>query len=72
VLLARFARRLARAYLCATVALAVVSLVFPLSAGDTAVSTKLMLAVTHAIAAAIVIPAVTRRLTAVPRPERAR
>lgn len=72
VLLARFARRPARAYLGATVALAVVSLAFPLSAGATATSTKLMLAVAHLVAAAIVIPAVTRRLTAVRPPAPAR
>jgi hypothetical protein len=72
VVFARFARRPARAYLRVTVALAAVSLAFPLSAGATATSTKLMLAVAHVLAAAIVIPAVARRLTVVHRPGRVR
>jgi hypothetical protein len=72
VLLARWASRPARAYLRVTVALVVVSLATPLGAGDTAISTKLMLAVAHVIAAAIVIPTVARRLTAVRPPVRAR
>jgi Family of unknown function (DUF6069) len=72
VLLARFARRPARAYLRVSVALTVVSLAFPLSAGATATSTRLMLAVAHLVAAAIVIPTVTRRLTAVRPPVPAR
>jgi heme A synthase len=66
VLLARYATRPARAYAWATVALTVVSLAAPFGAGDTATSTKLMLAVAHLVAAAIVIPTVTRRLSHAP------
>jgi hypothetical protein len=62
VILARYARHPARAYLRATLALTALSLAVPLSAADTATSTKVMLACGHLIAAAIVIPAVTRRL----------
>lgn len=68
VLLARWAARPARTYLQVAAALAALSLVGPLAAGDTAVSTKLMLVAAHVLAAAIVIPAVTRRLRVVPRP----
>jgi hypothetical protein len=63
VLLARWATRPARAYLWATVALTALSLVGPLGAGDTAAATKVMLAVAHLIAAAIVVPTVAHRLT---------
>jgi Family of unknown function (DUF6069) len=42
------------------------SLAIPLSAADTATSTKVMLACAHLLAAAIVIPAVTRRLAGAP------
>jgi hypothetical protein len=68
VLLSRWAARPARAYLWTAVPLAALSLVGPFAAGDTATSTKLMLAVSHVLAAAIVIPAVARRLRAVRRP----
>lgn len=70
VVLARYARRADRAYLWATVALTAVSLASPLFAGDTATSTKLMLAVGHIIAASIIIPVVTRRLAAIPADRR--
>ncbi|KAA2267088.1 hypothetical protein F0L68_00720 [Solihabitans fulvus] len=66
VLLARYAANPARTYLRATLALTVVSLASPLAAAHTAGSTKLMLAVGHLIAAAIVIPVVTRRLATAP------
>jgi Family of unknown function (DUF6069) len=45
----------------------VLSLAGPMFAGGTALLTKLMLAVAHVLAAAIVIPAVTRRLSHVRR-----
>ena len=67
VLIARFVRRPARVYLITTIALTAVSLLAPLSAADTATSTKLTLAGGHIIAAAIIIPAVTRRLARRPR-----
>ena len=63
VVIARFASRPARVYLIATIALTAVSLFAPLSAADTATSTKLTLAAGHILAAAIIIPPVTRRLT---------
>ncbi|PSK63528.1 hypothetical protein B0E53_04535 [Micromonospora sp. MH33] len=66
VLLARYARRPARIYLWTTIALTAVSMAGPYLAGATATSTKLMLALAHIIAAAIVIPAVTRRLSHTP------
>jgi hypothetical protein len=62
VVLARYAAHPARIYLRATVVLTALSLAIPLSAADTALSTRLTLAVAHLIAAAIIIPAVTRRL----------
>jgi len=61
----RFASRRAKAYLCTTVALTALSLSGPLTAGATAWSTKLMLALAHILAAVIVIPMVTRRLSQV-------
>jgi len=67
MILARYATRPARAYLRTTVALVAVSLAAPLLAGDTAISTKLMLMMGHLIAAAIIIPTVTRRLAHAPR-----
>jgi len=67
VILARFASRPAKIYLWATVVLTALSLAWPLGAGATALSTKLMLALAHLLAAAIVIPAVTRRLSYVSR-----
>lgn len=60
--IARYARNPAVIYLRTTLVLAAVSCAAPLSAGDTAVSTKLMLCGGHVIAAAIVIPIVTRQL----------
>ena len=62
VLISRFGRRPARVYLITTIALTAVSLLAPLFAADTATSTKLTLAVGHILAAAIIIPPVTRRL----------
>jgi Family of unknown function (DUF6069) len=63
VVIARFASRPARVYLITTIALTAVSLFAPLSAADTATSTKLTLAVGHILAAAIIIPPVARHLT---------
>lgn len=62
MLIARYATRPARVYAGVTVALTALSLATPLAAGHTATSTKLMLATAHLLAAAIVIPVVTRRL----------
>lgn len=62
MLLARHASRPSRTFVRVTVPLTVLSLAGPLAAGDTAVSTKLMLCVAHLLAAAIIIPVVAGRL----------
>ncbi len=62
-LLGRFARHPRRAFVRITVALTALSLV-PDVIADAAVSTRLLLMLTHLVAAAIVIPAVARRLPA--------
>jgi hypothetical protein len=63
VVLARFARRPRTAFVRSTVALTVLSLV-PDVIADATSGTKVLLMLTHLIAAAIVIPAVARRLSA--------
>lgn len=60
--LRRFARRPRTAWIRTTVALTVLSLV-PDALADADTSTKVLLMVTHVVAAAIVIPAVARRLS---------
>ncbi|WP_433318986.1 DUF6069 family protein [Micromonospora sp. CA-269861] len=62
-LLARFARHPSRTFVRTTVALTVLSLV-PDVIADAGVATKALLMLTHLVAAAIVIPAVARRLAA--------
>jgi hypothetical protein len=64
-LMARFASKPARAYLQTTLPLLALSLAIPLTARDTAISTRLTLAAAHLIAGAIVIPVVARRLSRV-------
>jgi hypothetical protein len=61
--LRRFARHPRTAWIRTTVALTVLSLV-PDVLADAATTTKLLLMVTHLVAAAIVIPTVARRLRA--------
>ncbi len=61
VVFARRASRPARAFLATTLPLLTLSLTGPLTANATA-ATKVTLACGHLIAAAIVIPVVTRRL----------
>jgi hypothetical protein len=61
--LARFARRPRTAFVRTTVVLTALSLV-PDVLADASVATKLLLMLTHVVAAAIVIPAVARRLAA--------
>jgi heme A synthase len=63
MVLARFAARPARAFALATVVLTALSLAVPLSAAGTAAATRLTLAGAHLLAAAIIIPTVSRRLT---------
>jgi len=60
--LRRFARRPRTAWIRTTVALTVLSLV-PDVLADAALTTKVLLMLTHLVAAAIVIPAVARRLS---------
>ena len=63
MVLARRAARPARAFLRTSLALVAISLVFPLAASHSATATRLTLALGHLIAAAVVIPILTRRLT---------
>ncbi|MGC4768217.1 DUF6069 family protein [Micromonospora sp. DT44] len=62
-LLSRFARRPRRAFVRTTVALTVLSVV-PDVIADADTATKALLMLTHLVAAAIVIPALARRLAA--------
>lgn len=62
ILMARFAKTPKRTYLQTALPLLALSLAVPLTAADTAISTKLTLAAAHLIAGAIIIPAVARRL----------
>ena len=62
ILIARFARNPARAYLRTALPLLALSLAVPLTAADTPTSTKLALAAAHLIAGAVIIPAVAWRL----------
>ena len=62
VVLARRAKRPALTFAVTTVALTVLSLLGPILATHTATATKSVLFVAHIIAAAIVIPPITRRL----------
>ena len=70
VLLARFAANPATSYLRLALPLLVLSLAVPLTAADTAFSTKLTLAVAHLIAGAVIIPTVARRLGQLTLPAR--
>jgi Family of unknown function (DUF6069) len=62
VLIARFAKNPRRIYLRTALPLLVLSLATPITAADTAISTKLVLGGAHLIAGAIIIPTVARRL----------
>lgn len=61
--LARLAARPVRTFVVTTVAFAVLSLVAPALARDTAVSTQVVLALTHVLAAAVVVPILAWRLS---------
>jgi hypothetical protein len=65
IVLARRARRPARAFLLIAIPLAVLTLVQPVFAGATAASTKVVLCVAHVIVAAIFITVVDWRLRAI-------
>jgi uncharacterized protein DUF6069 len=63
IAIARFARNPGRAYLRTVLPLLALSLLVPLTAADTALSTKFTLAAAHLLAGAIIIPVVARRLS---------
>ncbi len=63
ILMARFAKNPRRAYLRTALPLLALSLAVPLTAADTAVSTRITLAAAHLIAGAVIIPVVARRLS---------
>ena len=62
IALARWAKRPARTFVVTTVALTVLSFAAPLTAGATDTSTKIVLMVSHVVAAAVIIPALALRL----------
>lgn len=62
ILVARFSKNPRRTYLRMALPLLALSLAAPITAADTAISTKLTLAAAHLIAGAIIIPVVARRL----------
>jgi Family of unknown function (DUF6069) len=63
ILIARFSKNPRRTYLRTALPLLALSLAAPITAADTAISTKLTLAAAHLIAGAIIIPVVARRLS---------
>ena len=63
VAMSRWAKRPAHTFTVTAVILTAVSLVPPALAGSTTMGTKIILALTHVIAAAIVIPALRHELT---------
>ncbi|WP_298564817.1 DUF6069 family protein [Streptomyces luteogriseus] len=67
VVLARWAGRPARTFTVTTVVLTALSLAGPAVAPHTATSTQIVLAVSHVVAAAVVVPLLARRLAHVRR-----
>ncbi|MEV6587361.1 DUF6069 family protein [Streptomyces acidicola] len=63
VALARWARRPARTFTVTTVALTALSLAGPAVAPHTATSTQIVLAMSHVVAAAVIIPTLAQRLS---------
>src|ERR1700733_4687701 len=63
ILMARVSKNPRRTYLRTALPLLALSLAVPVTAADTAVSTKLALAAAHLIAGAVIIPVVARRLS---------
>jgi hypothetical protein len=63
IVMARFAKNPKRTYLRTALPLLALSLAVPITAADTAISTKLTLAAAHLIAGAVIIPVVARRLS---------
>lgn len=62
VALARWAKRPARTFAVTTITLTALSLVPPILAPHTATSTQVVLCLSHLVAAAVIVPALTRRL----------
>jgi len=67
VVLAQWAKRPARTFVVTTVVLTVLSLAGPFMAVDTATATEIFLALSHLVAAAVVIPPLALRLSHAPR-----
>jgi hypothetical protein len=67
LVLARWAKQPARTFTVTTVVLTALSLAGPAVAPHTATSTQIVLAASHVVAAAVIIPLVARRLSHVPR-----
>ncbi|HEX4984342.1 MAG TPA: DUF6069 family protein [Ilumatobacteraceae bacterium] len=63
VAMTRWAKRPARTFTVTAVVLTIVSLVPPALAGSTTTGTKVILALTHVVAAALVVPAIRYELT---------
>jgi Family of unknown function (DUF6069) len=63
ILMARYSKNPRRTYLRTALPLLALSLAVPLTAADTAISTRLTLAAAHLIAGAVIIPVVARRLS---------
>ena len=63
VVLARWAERPARTFTVTTLALTALSLAGPAGAPHTATSTQVVLALSHVVAAAVIIPLLARRLS---------
>ncbi len=66
LLLAWKAKRPARTWVITTVVLTVISFAGPISTGHATTATRLVLSLTHVVAAAIVIPAIAHRLAQQP------
>jgi hypothetical protein len=64
LVLRRFAKRPARTFTVVTIALTLVSFLGPITTGHATTATRVVLQLTHVVAAAIVIPAMARTLPA--------
>ncbi len=70
IALARWAKRPARTWVITTTVLTVLSLAGPAMATHTAVSTQIVLALSHLVAAAVIVPLIAHRLSHLPRQSR--
>jgi hypothetical protein len=66
IALARWAKRPAPVFVVVTVILTILSLAAPIATANATTATRLVLALTHVVAAAVVIPALALRLAARP------